>query len=141
MPRIFLSYARPDSALATRVFSDLTRARLGDIWCYEVSSEYGADFREEYAKFIRSSQVFLLFDSRHARKSPYVEEEVRICLSTPGISLLICLCEPKGAWREAELFEGQNRRVYFEFLDYDLSIKSLCDHLGVAYVPRFTMPR
>src|SRR5882672_5071363 len=118
MPRVFLSYAQPDGALATRVFSDLTRTRVGEVWCYQISSEYGADFRDEYAKCIRSSDVFLLFDSQHARKSSSVKDEVEICLGTPGIAFLICLCEPTGAWREAELFEGQNRRVYFELLDY-----------------------
>jgi tetratricopeptide (TPR) repeat protein len=141
MPSVFLSYAQPDSALVTRVFDDLARARVGDVWCYEITSEYGADFRQEYAQRIRSAQTFVLFDSPHARTSPYVREEVDICRSIPGIPLLCCLCEPHGAWRENELFEGHNRSVYFEFSNYERGIRDLCGHFQSSYVPRFTMPR
>src|SRR5438067_567041 len=98
MPSIFLSYAQPDSVLATRVFEDLRRARVGDVWCYETTSEYGADFRREYSQKIVKSDVFVLFDSRHARISPYVKDEVAICRGA-GIELLICLSEPVGKWR------------------------------------------
>jgi tetratricopeptide (TPR) repeat protein len=141
MPNVFLSYAQQDSAVATRVFEDLTRAHVGDVWCYEVTSEYGADFRKEYAQRIRSAQAFLLFDSVHARTSTYVREEVEICRSTPGIALLVCLCEPLGTWRDGELFEGHNRLVYFEFWKYEEAIRNLCGHFQSSYVPRFTMPR
>ncbi len=138
---VFLSYGGKDGHLVTRVAEDLARARVGDIWCYEVTSKYGADFRQEYSERVRSAHVFVLFDSRHARTSRYVREEVEICRSLPDVAMLTCLSEPLGGWRDVELFEGQNRLRYFDFLKYDQAIRSLCEHLGASYVPRFTMPR
>jgi TIR domain len=141
MPSVFLSYASQDSPLVTRVYNDLTRARVGDVWCYELTGRYGINFREEYIQKIRSAQAFILFDSQHSRVSPYVRQEIEICLSTPGIATLVCLAEPKGSWRRNEAFGGQNDIVFFEFADYDRDIRELCAHLQSTYVPRFTMPR
>jgi tetratricopeptide (TPR) repeat protein len=141
VPNIFLSYAQQDSPLVTRVFEDLSRARIGDVWCYEITSEYGADFRHEYAEKISSAHIFILFDSPYARASRYVRHEVDLCRNTPGTKLLICCAVSTGTWREDEIFAGQNRIVYFEFTDYENGIRSLCNHLQSSYVPRFTMPR
>src|SRR5262245_221790 len=127
MASVFLSYAKPDSALVTRVYEDLTRAQVGDVWCYEITSKYGADFRHEYAQKIRSADTFILFDSHHARASKHVKEEVEICRSTGGIKMQICMTEPDGAWRKAELFERQNFLVYVDLRDYEKGIRALCD--------------
>jgi tetratricopeptide (TPR) repeat protein len=139
--RLFLSYAQPDSQLVSRACEDLKRARVGDVWCYEVSSEYGVDFREEFLQRIDSANVFVLFDSRHARRSPHVREEIARCRSLAGIGMLVCLVEPPGPWRETEVFDGQNRIVYMDFNNYESGIRNLCAHFGSNYVPRFTMPR
>jgi tetratricopeptide (TPR) repeat protein len=141
MQNVFLSYGGKDGHLVTRVAEDLKRARAGDIWCYELTSKYGVDFRREYCERVRSAQIFILFDSRHARTSRYVREEVDLCRSIPGVAMLVCLCEAHGEWRNGELFDGQNRLRYFDLVRYEQAIRDLCGHLGASYVPRFTMPR
>src|SRR4051812_38470637 len=98
MASVFLSYAQADSAIVTRVYGDLIRARVGEVWCYEIKSEYGADFRTEYAENIKRSDVFILFDSRHARMSQHVSDEVELCLSSPRTKILLCRCDVAGEW-------------------------------------------
>lgn len=141
MPNIFLSYAEPDSPLVTRVYADLRRAKAGDVWCYEITSEYGVDFREEYRRYVGAAHVFTLFDSRHARGSGYVAEEVALCRELGAARLLVCLAEPHGSWRKAEFFPGHNNLVYIDFTDYETGIQELCGCLGASYVPLFELPR
>jgi tetratricopeptide (TPR) repeat protein len=142
MKKIFFSYAKEDSAVVTRVYEDLIRAggRL-HVWCYEKTSEYGAHFREEYAEHLQNSDYVLLFDSSHARTSAYVKDEMDLCSTHRHIQLIICLLEEEGAWRQKELFKGQNYIVYFDLTQYEEGMKALCKQFRVAYRPKFVVPR
>ena len=142
MKKIFFSYAKEDSAVVNRAYEDLIRAggRL-HVWCYEKSSEYGVNFLEEYAEHLQNSDCVLLFDSSHARTSAYVKDEMDICRTRRHIQLNICLLEEKGAWRQKELFKGQNYLVYFDLTRYEDGMKALCKHFHVAYRPKFVVPR
>lgn len=139
---VFLSYAKENSPVVTRVCDDLNRAE-GDlaVWCYEKTSRFGVDFRREYADRLRKSDCVVLFDSAAARRSQYVRDEIEIWQATPDIELLICLVQPEGDWRQEELFERQNYIVYFDLTDYEDGIRKLCEHFGLVFRPKFVMPR
>ncbi len=139
---VFLSYAKEDGSVVTRVYEDLLHSRSNlRVWYYEKTSQFGVDFRKEYASRIEQADYLILFDSAYARRSVYVKDEIALCQQTKRCRLLPCLLHEQGTWRDVELFARQNYVTYIDFTDYESGIRQLCSHLEVSYIPRFTEPR
>lgn len=77
---IFLSYAREDEEIATKLFNDLSRVGLR-IWFDRVSLQPGQRWKPAIQKAIRQCRYFIaLLSSNSVTKKGYVQKELREAL-------------------------------------------------------------
>ncbi|MFT5702572.1 MAG: tetratricopeptide (TPR) repeat protein [Desulforhopalus sp.] len=142
MTNLFFSYASQDSAIVLRTYNDLSRDPQVYIWCYELDSRPGYNFREQYIQSIKNADYFLLFDSPHSRKSEYVIEEIatwqRLGKKNPVIPCLAC---PKDNWfhRSAPFNDLQNI-AFIDLTIYNDGFQHLNTVLKTSPHPSFIEP-
>jgi tetratricopeptide (TPR) repeat protein len=138
----FLSYAEEDAVIALRIHQALSRSGMS-VWGYKENGRIGVDFREEFRERIRNSHYFCLLDSPSSRLSAWIKEECELARKT-GALTVICRIETgvdEKEWRRVELFKDQNFIAAIDFAVFETGIHRLCQHLGVAYTPAFSLPR
>lgn len=154
-----MSYSWRDSNIASRMYNDLVRSQV-HVWRDQVDGDPIEDFQKEFLSAIDECDYFLLLDSPNYRtKSKWCHVELERCLENQkkrnAPKLIVCLLEPDGDWRrlynstkEEELFSTINNLKYhnFHFEGYDnnniyqSSISSICEVLGLSFVPWNEMP-
>lgn len=79
---IFISYAREDSEVALRLYTDLT-ASGHNPWIDQISIAPGKIWKDEISRAIRSSRYFVLLLSKNSvSKRGFCQKEVKVALDT-----------------------------------------------------------
>lgn len=127
---LFISYSSRDSAIAMRIFHDLTRHGL-NVFLYEEKARIRKNFQDEIFQAIDHAKYFCLIDSTHARASKWVKEECQKAISHIEKEQFIrSVVEPIGIWQDTNQLQGENQGVFeeinliqavklFEFTFYD----------------------
>ncbi len=84
---IFVSYSRRNRSLVQPLVR-LLRASGQDVFIDQENLDYGTNWREQGREAIARSSRFLLFWSRDASRSDFVEEEWRAALESSSISIV-----------------------------------------------------
>lgn len=151
MQKVFISYSWKDEVIALRLYRDLQRLKIST-WIDRIDGEPAADFKDEFLRIIGKCDYFIVIDSNNYRhNSNWCGTELKACFdridSGDNISLIVCLAEESGAWRNPEsmnsrlgqLFNRLNTLKYYALFHqgcydnnkaYMSSVESICKILG-----------
>ena len=134
MPRPFISYAREDRDIATRLRNDL--ARRGAVpWIDIVDLMAGQDWQLAISRALRDSSHFLVLISRYSvTKRGYVQKEVREALALldqlPPDAIFVVPVRLD----DSEPVHERLRNLHWVdlFIDYDSGLAQIARSLGLA---------
>jgi serine/threonine protein kinase len=109
-PLVFISYS-PDNERLVLPLVSLLRASGQKVFVDLHDLEYGADWKAEITEVIRRSKRFLLFWSNASQASPFVAEEWKAALATPGCAIVPVLLDRTPLPPELERFHGTGELV------------------------------
>lgn len=102
---IFVSYSRKDASLVVPL-TKLLRASGHEVFLDQENLNYGEDWKEQLGRAIGRADRFLLFWSRNTEASPYVAEEWKLALRTPGCKIVPILLDGTPLPPELQRFHG-----------------------------------
>ena len=104
---LFISYASEDRAIV-QPLAKLLRASGNEIFIDHENLDYGSDWKDQLNAAIKKSKRLLLFWSRHASESKFVEEEWRNALQAEGCSVVPIMLDATPLPNELKKFHGTN---------------------------------
>lgn len=129
-PRLFISYASADKAVARRIATQL-KARGAFVWFDEFELNVGDSLRSKIEHGLSSSDYLVVLLSRNAVESSWVQSELSAALSveltTRDITILPLLVE------DCDIPVLLRSRLYLDLRhDFDAGIDRLAKQLGLA---------
>lgn len=121
MKKAFISYSWKDEAIALRLYRDIKRLNI-NIWLDRIDGEPTGDFKQEFLRLIHDCDFFIVIDSENYRyKSNWCETELRACFNRieehEQVSMIVCLADMPGKWRDAETIQDKARQKLYEKLN------------------------
>lgn len=136
----FLSYAEEDAVIARRIHDAFRRAKV-QVWGYKENGRYSVDFERELADSIQQCRYFCLIDGPHARKSEWIRKECSIARAAAAIMVVCRVWSDTDEPFAGELFERHEHIRAIDFRSFDIGIRELFKHVGIAYSPSSSIPR
>jgi hypothetical protein len=102
---VFVSYSRKDESLVLPL-TRLLRASGQKVFLDQQDLEYGGDWKSQLARTISQAERLLLFWSKSSESSPFVAEEWRLGVATPGCSIVPVLLDRTPLPPELQRFHG-----------------------------------
>lgn len=121
MKQVFISYSWKDEAIAMRLYKDLKHQNI-NIWLDRIDGEPTGDFKSEFLRLIDQCRYFIVIDSdNYRRNSNWCETELNACFrridNRENVTLIVCLAEASGIWRDTDLIENPQTRLLYDRLN------------------------